>query len=118
MRARDYDPTIGRFTAEDPVAIPTGMPYTAGYAYTLDNPLTGTDPTGRWVNDCGIFSWGCDSAVVFGNELVGAKNAAVGIVVGIGTLFTNPGEAINGLVNACSVSSDPFYPVLKSRHTK
>ena len=56
MRARDYDPTIGRFTAEDPVAIPTGMPYTAGYAYTLDNPLTGTDPTGRWVNDCGIFS--------------------------------------------------------------
>jgi RHS repeat-associated protein len=46
MRARDYDPTSGRFTANDPVAIPTGMPYVAGYSYAFNNPLTLSDPSG------------------------------------------------------------------------
>ena len=43
MRARDYDPASGRFTANDPVAVPTGMPYVVGYSYALNNPLTGTE---------------------------------------------------------------------------
>jgi RHS repeat-associated protein len=46
MRARDYDPTSGRFTATDPVQVPTGMPYVAGYSYAFNNPLTFTDVTG------------------------------------------------------------------------
>ncbi len=46
MRARDYDPTSGRFTATDPVAVPTGMPYVAGYSYAFNNPLMFTDVSG------------------------------------------------------------------------
>jgi len=46
MRARDYDPTSGRFTATDPVAVPTGMPYVAGYSYAYSNSLMFSDASG------------------------------------------------------------------------
>ncbi len=46
MRACDYDPTSGRFTATDPVAVPTGMPYVAGYTYAYNNPLMFSDASG------------------------------------------------------------------------
>ena len=46
MRARDYDPTSGRFTATDPVAVSTGMPYFAGYSYSYNNSLMFSDATG------------------------------------------------------------------------
>jgi hypothetical protein len=46
MRARDYDPTSGRFIATDPVQVPTGMPFVAGYSYAFNNPLMFTDPSG------------------------------------------------------------------------
>ena len=49
MRARDYDPTSGRFTANDPVAVPTGMPYIAGYSYAYNNPLMHSDASGLCV---------------------------------------------------------------------
>jgi RHS repeat-associated protein len=48
MRARDYDPSSGRFTATDPVQVPTGMPYVAGYSYAFNNPLMFTDVSGAW----------------------------------------------------------------------
>jgi len=59
MRARDYDPTTGRFTATDPVAQATGMPYFASYVYGYNNPLMFTDPTGMWSRDewLGFFTW-------------------------------------------------------------
>ena len=49
MRARDYDPKSGRFTANDQVEVPTGMPYVAGYSYTYNNPLIHADPSGLCV---------------------------------------------------------------------
>ena len=49
MRARDYSPASGRFTANDPVAIPTGMPYVAGYSYTYNNPLIHPNASGMCV---------------------------------------------------------------------
>jgi len=45
IRARDYDPTSGRFTASDPVAVPTGMPFVAGYSYSYNKPLVFSDVT-------------------------------------------------------------------------
>ncbi|WP_309620790.1 RHS repeat-associated core domain-containing protein, partial [Salinibacterium sp.] len=42
LRARDYDPATGQFLTVDPAVDQTRQPY----AYTGNNPLTRTDPTG------------------------------------------------------------------------
>ncbi len=60
MRARDYDPTSGRFTATDPIAIPTGMPYVAGYSYAFNNPLMFSDVSGAWPNWDGLYNAAAD----------------------------------------------------------
>jgi len=60
MRARDYDPASGRFTATDPVAVPTGMPYVAGYSYSYNNPLMYSDPSG--LTACGPIGSDCNGA--------------------------------------------------------
>jgi RHS repeat-associated protein len=45
LRARQYDPTLGRFTAPDQAA---AMPYSATGTYAAGNPLAFADPTGLW----------------------------------------------------------------------
>ena len=50
LRARQYNPTLGRFTSVDPVQ--PGAPGTPGYnlyTYSGNNPTTWTDPSGRAV---------------------------------------------------------------------
>lgn len=46
LGARDYDPTLGRFTTTDPVIDPTDPQQLNAYAYANNNPPTFTDPTG------------------------------------------------------------------------
>jgi len=58
LRARQYDPEIGRFLSADPVLGHNGAPQTLNrYAYVVNNPLRYTDPTGK---DCSWnpFTWG------------------------------------------------------------
>jgi RHS repeat-associated protein len=43
LRARFYDPEVGRFLSRDPVARSVG---TSSYAYADNNPVSKTDPTG------------------------------------------------------------------------
>ena len=47
MRARQYDPGSGRFTAVDPTGASAAMPHVAAYAYAGQNPVRNTDPSGR-----------------------------------------------------------------------
>ena len=50
LRARQYNPTLGRFTSVDPVQ--PGAPGTTGYnlyTYSANNPTTWTDPSGESV---------------------------------------------------------------------
>jgi RHS repeat-associated protein len=44
MRARYYDPSVGRFISEDPLGLGGGD--TNPYAYAGNNPINGIDPTG------------------------------------------------------------------------
>lgn len=47
LRARQYDPEVGRFVGADPILGHLGEPQTLNrYAYVANNPLRYTDPTG------------------------------------------------------------------------
>ncbi len=46
LRARNYDPTTGRFTQRDPVIQLIGVPVVSPYIYAGDQPTTSADPTG------------------------------------------------------------------------
>ena len=47
LRARYYDPSIGRFTQRDPVPSPVGTPALSSYAYAGNQPTVLSDPSGR-----------------------------------------------------------------------
>lgn len=47
MRAREYDPSTGRFQSVDPVATAVSDPYSSVYAYAKNQPTTVTDPSGQ-----------------------------------------------------------------------
>jgi RHS repeat-associated protein len=53
LRARQYDPSIGRFTTLDPASRNLKMPYSASYVYAEDQPTKLIDPTGLHANTCG-----------------------------------------------------------------
>lgn len=63
-RARQYDPTTGRFTSLDPHPVAANDPYTASYIYAANRPTVLDDPSGLDPNpdtllsncgyDCGI----------------------------------------------------------------
>jgi len=46
LGARDYDPTIGRFTSVDPILEPLNPQQNNGYSYSANSPVTLTDPLG------------------------------------------------------------------------
>lgn len=46
LRARQYDPVVGRFSALDPIATPLTVPYVTAYAYVGNRPTTLVDPSG------------------------------------------------------------------------
>lgn len=52
VRARAYDPGLGRFVQRDPIGV-WGDPVSLGNAYTFagNNPVTWRDPRGLWVED-------------------------------------------------------------------
>ncbi len=50
--AREYDPSIGRFTAVDPLLDLTDPQSWNGYAYANNNPVDHSDPTGLFCDGC------------------------------------------------------------------
>jgi RHS repeat-associated protein len=47
LGAREYDPTTGRFLSGDPVFDAGNPQQMLGYAYSADNPVTDSDPSGQ-----------------------------------------------------------------------
>jgi len=57
LRARYYDPELGRFISRDPVKGPLTLPQSQNpYAYALNNPVIYSDPSGLWYIDVGVSS--------------------------------------------------------------
>ncbi|MGW0810913.1 RHS repeat-associated core domain-containing protein [Nonomuraea sp. NPDC002799] len=46
LGAREYDPAIGRFISADPILVAGSPQQMNGYAYSDNNPVTTSDPTG------------------------------------------------------------------------
>jgi RHS repeat-associated protein len=55
--AREYDPTIGRFTTLDPILEPSVPGLLNGYSYTANNPIGQSDPSG--LDGCATGGQGC-----------------------------------------------------------
>jgi len=49
LRARQYDPTLGRFLSPDPLPGPLTEPAVGAYVYVRDNPVNLVDPSGQCV---------------------------------------------------------------------
>ncbi len=47
LRAREYDPSVGRLLSEDPLPSPVGTDDLSLYAYVDDQPTTHVDPSGQ-----------------------------------------------------------------------
>jgi len=89
--ARPYDPALGRFLQADTLVPDPGNPQSLNrYAYTLNNPLRYTDPTGHiaWFASMGI-------------------GAAIGAVVGWGVyaLTTNSYEGTEALLATTTMAA-------------
>jgi RHS repeat-associated protein len=75
LRARQYDPTTGRFGALDPVENSLTAPYDGAYVYVNGQPTLGADPLGL----CRFCDW------------VGDKT---GDVAGLASEFADDGDAL------------------------
>jgi len=78
LRARQYDPTSGRFLTTDPVAAAVGDPYVASYVYGRSSPINNADQHGECLPFCLL------AANVAAPEVLGAAAAAVGVTVAVG----------------------------------
>ena len=72
MRARYYDPTVGRFVSKDPKGLAGGM---NAYGYTQNNPIRFVDPGGLDLTDVVLSCGGLALAVC------GAEYLALGVGV-------------------------------------
>jgi RHS repeat-associated protein len=103
LRARDYDAVTGQFLTTDPLVDQTRQPY----AYTGNNPLLATDPTGLYFN-FGSGDWNALANAV--NRLVGNIG---GFLAGIGDGATFWGtESIRETIapgSTCTISKNGFY---------
>ena len=76
MQARYYDPVIGRFLSNDPVAFSVDQPqYFNRYSYALNDPVNMIDPDGQEANPAANFyrgatDWARDTGYFFGGRIV------------------------------------------------
>ncbi len=101
MNARLYDPTLGRFMSADTlIQDPNDLQSYNRYAYTRNNPLRYTDPSGHsWISVLfgaiiGIFSFGIGT-IIAGTLGLGA----IGTAVVAGAIAGFIGGFVNGLMN-------------------
>lgn len=90
LRARQYDPSNGRFLTTDPMANLVTDPYMSNYAYANDGPTALIDPTGKGAvgNTCGSIKCWTERSFV-GHCL---KSAVEGTAITVATGGFGAGE--------------------------
>jgi RHS repeat-associated protein len=81
LRARTYDPQTAQFLSVDPALQTTGEPY----AYTKDNPINQSDPTGNiplWQWNANEWRWNL-TQVSAGSLVVAGVAAGIGVIPGL-----------------------------------
>lgn len=82
LRARMYDPEIGRFISADPFEGTLTNPQSQNpYAYTLNNPVINSDPNGECAGP--VLSALCSCAVAISTKLWPTANQAPKVINGI-----------------------------------
>ncbi len=89
--ARFYDPAVGRFTSIDPLA--SDFSRWSPYAYTFNNPIRYTDPTGMAPNDI-ILRGNNNSSVTIKTDLIDIDLDASEFVGDLGGNYTLEGGDI------------------------
>ncbi len=105
MRARYYDPTLGRFLSEDPLGFGGGDVNL--YVYVNNNPVMLIDPSGEWIvqaigGGIGAIAGGYSAYKSGGDWKDIARSAAIGGVAGV--LSTIPIPGINPLLGGAAMS--------------
>jgi RHS repeat-associated protein len=118
LRARQYDPGLGRFTTQDPLSTPIGDPYVASYVYAQDRASTLADPNGQWPSLHSIKKWASFVPVV-GTAIAaydyGASLANVALTCGIRNWGSSQctdavvGSTLKGVSLAVSVVADTCF---------
>jgi len=109
LRARGYDPGLGRFTAFDPVT--PGGPGTGGlnrYSYAGNNPTLWTDPSGEFVEASSTFTPAQRASPAAAATGVGIKKSLSLALLGIGAL----GVGVNEVIDQLSNDRDPVELVV------
>jgi RHS repeat-associated protein len=101
LRAREYNPATGQFTAPDPIATAQETPAQSAYLYANAMPTVGSDPSG----ECALYIFGshCSSAgnaIRTGLDVAGAAAGVVCLVGSFGTAVPCDVAAAWGVVSA------------------
>jgi RHS repeat-associated protein len=94
--ARDYDPSVGRWTAKDPADLVAARGDL--YTYAADSPMSLRDENGRWIVQAagaivGAIAGGVGAAHQGGSGLAVARGALIGAGVGLISTLPIPGAA-------------------------
>lgn len=107
LRARQYDPSTGRFGALDPLENSLAVPYDGAYGYVNSQPTVLVDPLGL----CGWAEpWNCAKDAAVGTA--GAvKGTAVEVANGASSAYSKNGGGFDGTLAAI----DAVNPVSNAR---
>ncbi|KQC11076.1 MAG: hypothetical protein APR62_10650 [Smithella sp. SDB] len=104
MKARYYDPTVGRFISEDPIGFDGGQVNLL--AYVGNNPVNGIDPSGlMWKpNWRGVIKGAAEviggGALVFASVSADIASGGTATPLAISGVVTGTGYAVHGFVTA------------------
>ncbi len=122
LRLRDYDPSVGQFTALDPAPAPTAAPYTTPYHYAYNAPTVHTDPSGAcpWCVVTAAVGGVVNAGLEVGGSLIRGEEVKLGNVAGAfveGAIVGGLAGTGVGLVGVAAIGVGANAANQATRHT-